>query len=147
MKVVIVHASAGAGHRRSAEAIYNYFKEHCVSDDVRIIDVLDKTSSAFKKLYSWGYLFLVNRATWAWRLSFWLTSLKCLKSFNNLLNFLTDRLNARELSEFLIRENPDYVITTHFMPSEITAYLKKKALIKSKLVTVVTDFAVHPFWI
>jgi processive 1,2-diacylglycerol beta-glucosyltransferase len=33
------------------------------------------------------------------------------------------------------------------MPSEITAYLKKKQLIKSKLITMVTDFAVHPFWI
>ncbi len=147
MKIFIVHASAGAGHERSAQAIYNYFKEHCASSDVRIIDVLDKTSPPFKKFYSWGYLFLINHATWAWLVSFWLTSLECLKPINDLLNFLIDRLNAREFSEFLIRENPDHVITTHFMPSEITAYLKKKAVIKSKLTTVVTDFAVHPFWI
>jgi processive 1,2-diacylglycerol beta-glucosyltransferase len=147
MKIFIVHASAGAGHRRSAEAIYSYLKNDCASSDVRIIDVLDKTSSAFKKLYSWGYLFLVNHATWVWQLSFWLTSLECLKPVNDLLNFLTDRLSAKEFSRLLIRENPDLVITTHFMPSEITAYLKKKGMIKSKLTTVVTDFAVHPYWI
>ncbi|MEI6631441.1 MAG: glycosyltransferase [bacterium] len=147
MKIFIVHASAGAGHRRSAEAIYNYFKENCSSHEIQIIDVLDKTHPLFKKIYSWGYLFLVNHATWVWQFSFWFTSLQSLKPLNDFLNFLTDRLNAKEFSEFLIQENPDYVIATHFMPSEITAYLKKKDCIKSKLITVVTDFAVHPYWI
>ncbi|MFH0738969.1 MAG: glycosyltransferase [Candidatus Omnitrophota bacterium] len=147
MKVFIVHASAGAGHRRSAEAVYNYFKENCSSHQVQIIDVLDKTHPLFKKLYSWGYLFLVHHATWAWQLGFWFTSLQSLKPLNDFLNFLTDRLNAKEFSRFLIFENSDHVITTHFMPSEITAYLKKKGMIKSKLTTIVTDFAVHPYWI
>jgi len=147
MKVFIVHASVGSGHKRSAEAIYNYFKENYSSRQVQIIDVLDKTRPLFKKLYSRGYFFLVNHATWAWEIAFWLTSLQCLKPVNDFLNFLTDRLSAKEFSEFLTRENPDHVITTHFMPSEITAYLKKKAVIKSKLTTVVTDFAVHPYWI
>ncbi len=147
MKVVIVYASAGAGHRRSAEALYNYFRAHCPSCDIKLIDVLDKAHPLFRKLYSWGYLFLVNHAASLWQLSFWLTSLKCLKPVNDFLNFLIDRLNAKKFSKFLIKEAPDFVVSTHFMPSEITAYLKKKGLIKSKLITVITDFTVHPFWI
>ena len=147
MKVVIVHASAGAGHRRSAEALYNYFRAHCPSCDIKLLDVLDKTSPLFKKFYCWGYLFLVNHATSLWQLSFWLTSLKCLKPVNDLFNFFIGHISARKFSDFLIKEAPDFIVSTHFMPSEIAAYLKNRALIKSKLITVVTDLAVHPFWI
>jgi processive 1,2-diacylglycerol beta-glucosyltransferase len=39
------------------------------------------------------------------------------------------------------------IISTHFLPSDIAALLKRSHRIKSKLVTVITDFGVHPYWI
>jgi processive 1,2-diacylglycerol beta-glucosyltransferase len=47
----------------------------------------------------------------------------------------------------LIRENPDFVISTHFLPSQLVSDLKKDGRIRSKLFTVITDFGVHPFWV
>ena len=63
MKVLIIHASAGAGHRRAAEAIYNYLKENSPDLDLVLLDSLDKTNALFKFDYTKGYSFLVNYAT------------------------------------------------------------------------------------
>jgi len=147
MKIIITYASAGTGHRRAAEAIYNYFKESCPAHDLKIIDALEKTNFLFKNIYSKGYLFLVNHALWLWGFSFWLTSVKALRPITNILISVINRLNAKKLSEFLIKERPDFIISTHFFPPEIAARLKRMKKINSKLVTVITDFGVHPLWI
>lgn len=147
MKIIVTYASAGTGHRRAAEAIYNYFKDNCPACDLKIIDALEKTNPLFKNLYTCGYLFLVNNALWLWQIGFWLTYVKRLRPFNRIAGLIINRLNAKNLAEFLIRENPDCIIATHFFPSEIAAYLKRGHKINSRIVTVITDFGIHPFWI
>jgi len=52
-----------------------------------------------------------------------------------------------DFTDFLIAENPDVIISTHFLPSESASYLKRRGRINSKLVTIITDFGVHPFWV
>lgn len=147
MKILITYASAGSGHRQAAEAIYNYLRENRKTAELQIIDALDKTNPLFKNIYSYGYFLLVNRALWAWRIGFWLTLIKSLRPVNRALIFIINLLSAKKFAEFLSQENPDYIITTHFFPSEISSYLKKAHKINSKLITVITDFGVHPFWI
>ncbi len=147
MKIIITYVSAGTGHRRAAEAIYNYFKENCPGHDLKIIDVLQKTNFIFSRLYGYGYLFLVNHARWLWHFCFWLASIKFLRPATIIVNSFINRLNAKNFFDFLIQEKPDVVISTHFLPSEIVIYLKKIKKIDSKLVTVITDFGIHPFWI
>ena len=147
MKIIIAYASCGTGHRRAAEAIYNYFKENCPAHDLEIIDALQKTNFIFKKLYSYGYLFLVNHALWLWHFCFWLTSVSCLRPLVNILIPIINRLNAKNFFGFLIEENPGFIISTHFLPSEIATYLKKINKLNSKIVTVITDFGIHPLWI
>ncbi len=147
MKIIIAYASAGTGHRRAAEAIYNYFKENCHTFDLKIIDTLQKTNFVFRNLYSYGYLFLVNHALWLWHFCFWLTSIKCLKLITNILISIINRLNAKDFSKFLIQEKADFIISTHFFPSEVAAYLKRAHRLNSKLISVITDFGIHPFWI
>jgi processive 1,2-diacylglycerol beta-glucosyltransferase len=56
-------------------------------------------------------------------------------------------MNTRKFAGFLVKENPDVIITTHFLTAEIAAGLKKLKKITSGLVTVITDFGVHFFWI
>jgi len=147
MKIIIAYASCGTGHRRAAEAIYNYFKENCPAHDLKIIDALQKTNFIFRKVYSNGYLFLVNHALWLWHFCFWLTSIKAFRPITNILIPVINRLNAKNLSKFLIKERPDFIISTHFFPPEVAAYLKKIKKLNSKLITVITDFGIHPLWI
>jgi len=147
MKIIITYASCGAGHLRAAQALYHYFKENSSGQDIEIVDILEKTQPFFKNSYRYGYPFLVNHALWLWGFAFWITRVKYLKAITRGITSLINRLNNTDFADFLIRSQPDFVISTHFLPSEITAYLKKIKRLKSRLVTVITDFGVHPFWI
>jgi processive 1,2-diacylglycerol beta-glucosyltransferase len=75
------------------------------------------------------------------------TSFKRFNSIIKPLSLFISLINADRFVHFLINEQPDVVISTHFLPAEIAAYLKRKNKIKSKLVTVITDFGIHPFWV
>jgi len=147
MKVLITYASAGAGHRRVAEAVYNYLKENRPELELEIVDILDKTNALFRFDYTKGYTFLVRRAVRLWHFAFWLTEFSLLRPLTKLIASIIDQVNTRQFSAFLIRKDPDYIISTHFLPSEIAVLLKRQGKIKSFVMTIITDFGVHPFWI
>jgi len=48
---------------------------------------------------------------------------------------------------FIKKEAPDAIISTHFLVNELTSYSKEQKEIKSKLISVITDFGVHNFWL
>ncbi|MCX5696501.1 MAG: glycosyltransferase [Candidatus Omnitrophica bacterium] len=146
MRIIVVYASAGKGHTTAAQAIYGYLKDCRPGEHVEILDILDKSSLLFNVSYHWGYTFLVNRAQFLWQILFWITHTRSLRFATRKISKFLNRLNTRRFSAFLIKENFDVVISTHFLPSEICAYLKSKRKISSKLVTVITDFGVHDFW-
>jgi len=147
MKVIIAYASAGAGHTKAAKALHHYFKEKSPQSEIIIVDVLEKASSLFRLIYIQGYAFLVRHAPLFWALAFYLTRAKILYPFTRAFIFFLSRVNARNFLCLLTREDPDLIISTHFFTSELTAYLKNKGKIHSKLITVITDFGVHPFWL
>jgi len=147
MKVFVVYASAGSGHFKAAEAAYNYLKQENCNLELKLVDVLDNTSFLFRNIYSYGYKFLVSYAPWIWALGFYITYIKPMRPVIKCLHFIINRLSTTKFTRLLINENPDFIISTHFLPSEISAYLKRSRKIKSQLATVITDFGVHPFWI
>ena len=62
-KVLLLSASAGAGHVRAAEAIEKAFKQldDGESREVQHFDVLNYTNKLFRHLYSKAYIDLVNK--------------------------------------------------------------------------------------
>lgn len=147
MKVLIVYVSAGAGHLKAAEAIYNYLKRHSSTIELKFIDVLDKSSFIFRSIYKFGYAFLITKVPLFWGWLFWITDFGPLGFFTRKIISILSKFNTREFAKLLIQENADFIISTHFLSSEISATLKSTGKIKSKLISVITDFGVHPFWI
>ena len=147
MKVLIVHASAGAGHRRAAEAIYNYLKVNSLDLDLVLLDALDKTNAVFKFDYTKGYSFLIKYAATLWHWAFWATDFRFLRPISRRIARIINCINSQRLIRYFIQENPAVIISTHFLPSELAATLKKKNKITSKLITIITDYGVHPFWV
>ena len=143
LKIVVVYASAGTGHRRAAEAIYQCLKNNWPESDANLVDILEYTNSLFANFYSCGYAFLVTRLRFIWRITYYLTNLRYVSRF---FSFIC-RLNCSRFINLLIKEQPDIVLTTHFLPAEVTAYLKEKGRINSRLVSVITDFGAHSLWV
>src|SRR5437773_5348327 len=60
-RVLILSASAGAGHVRAADALEKAFSQSGAAREIRHIDVLNYTNNVFRHLYSKAYLDMVNR--------------------------------------------------------------------------------------
>ncbi|MDD4940634.1 MAG: glycosyltransferase [Candidatus Omnitrophica bacterium] len=144
MKIVVVYATAGAGHKKAARCIADHIG---ASAHVECRDIIDGSSWLFRLVYLRGYDFLVNHCQWAWSVLFCLTnraaSLPAAASLRSALHYF----NTRRFCCFLIEARPDVVVSTHFLSSDVVSYLKAKGILQCRLVTVITDFGVHPFWI
>ncbi|MBU1091237.1 MAG: hypothetical protein KKC42_05295 [Candidatus Omnitrophica bacterium] len=147
MRVFIIYSSVGAGHHRSAQALYDYLRENRNIDDLRLVDALGHSNRVFSFLCTCGYSFLVNNAPVLWRFFFWITNFRLLRLISRTIARVFNWTNTQRFSSLLVRENPDYIICTHFLPTEIASNLKRLRKIKSKTITVITDYFMHPYWI
>ena len=146
MKILVIHASAGAGHLKAAQAICEGLKKS-TSHQVVLADALDYTSPLFKKFYRAGYNFMVTRAPWLWGIFFRLLDIEGIQPLARVSQRIFNRCSAGRLHAFLKKEDFDYVIATHFLAPEVTAALKRSGEIHSRLITVITDFDVHRIWL
>jgi len=146
MKILVTHASAGAGHFKAAEALYHGIKKS-MDHDVVLVDALDYSSFLFKKFYKGTYFFLISRVPWVWGFFFWLLDISWLQPLARIARRFYNAMNTKKLHRFLEEEQFDYIFMTHFMPTEVAAALKRSGRISSKLITIVTDFDVHKIWL
>src|SRR5215813_154098 len=143
-KVLLLSASAGAGHVRAAEAVEKAFKESGHGTEIRHIDVLNYTNKLFRHLYSKAYIELVNKMP---EVPGWIYD-KLDKPWKNERRRLAlDKLNTRPFVKLLREYQPDLVVCTHFLPAEIVSWLKAKERISSRQAIIVTDFDVHAMWL
>jgi len=146
MKILIIHATAGAGHKKAAEAVFKGLQAKG-GHDARLVDALEYTNPFFKKSYPGVYTFLVTRLPWAWGFFFGMLDVPWMQPLVRVVRRLYNGFNAQALQKFLIQEQFDVVITTHFLSAEVSSYLKREGKIKSKIICVVTDFDVHRIWV
>ena len=145
-KILLLSASAGAGHVRAAEAIEKAFKEldDGARREVQHIDVLNYTNKLFRHLYSKAYIDLVNKMP---EVPGWVYD-KLDKPWKNERRRLAlDKLNTRPFVKLLREYQPDLIVCTHFLPAEIVSWLKAKERLASRQVIIVTDFDVHAMWL
>lgn len=145
MKIIIAHAYAGIGHKKAAEAVHNALSG-LPGIDVQTVDTLDYTNAFFKFLYPRVYLFLINRAPLLWAFLYYLLDFRPIDFFCSPVRRFFHRMQCRKFVDFLLKKNPDVVLCTHFMPAEVISGLKRKNIFKGKLITLVTDFLPHSFW-
>lgn len=143
MKVFILYASAGAGHKKAAQAVYNYLKSSRPDLELSFIDILDYSNPVFKFLASSGYIFLITNFPWVW---YFLYRSSC-SLYKSGLRIFFEYVSCFRLLSLIRKENPDIIISTHFLSSTVVTVGKKQGWIESKLITIITDYCLHPFWI
>ena len=146
MKILVINATAGAGHKKAAEAIFKGLQAKA-GYDVRFADALDYTNFFFKKNYPGFYTFLVTRFPGVWGFFFSVLDLPWMQPVVRAARRLYNGFNAAALQEFLIQEQFDCIFSTHFLSVEVCGYLKRKGKIRSKVICCVTDFDVHRIWV
>ena len=147
-KILIIYATAGIGHKKASIAVKKAFDEMALKDvEVTLIDALDYTNNFFKWSYLQAYLLMVNKLPTFWGLSYYLTDNPFVDLFVSGIRRLNNWANSRKLVNYVLDMKPDVIISTHFFASEVIADLKKRMVFDSKLITVVTDYRIHAWWI
>jgi len=143
-KVLLLSASAGAGHIRAAQALEKAFNELGTVDEVRHLDVLNYTNKVFRHFYSKAYIDLVNKMP---EVPGWMYDKLDRPWKNERRRLALDKLNSRPLVKLLRDYQPDMIVCTHFLPAEIVSWLKAKERLASRQAVIVTDFDVHAMWL
>jgi processive 1,2-diacylglycerol beta-glucosyltransferase len=143
-RVLILSASAGAGHVRAAEALRLAFIKLNAAQEIRHVDTLDYTNKVFRHFYSQTYLEMVNSAP---EMLGWLYDYLDQPWKKERRRLALDRLNTRPFVKLLKQYKPDLTVCTHFLPAEIISWLKAKERIERPPAIVVTDLDIHAMWL
>lgn len=148
MKIDIIHATAGEGHRKIAIAIQDAFARLKRQDlQVRLMDSLEYATPIFKATYAPVYNWAVMNAPKVWGFFYELLDNALIYTLLRPFRALTNSFHARKLCSDILRNQPDIVISTHFMPPEILGRAKLHGKLKAKMITVITDYYPHTFWV
>ncbi|MBP9733972.1 MAG: hypothetical protein KBD07_06345 [Candidatus Omnitrophica bacterium] len=146
-KFLILHASAGHGHLKAAQATAAAVRRLYPDALVIVEDALDFFPKFLKSQYVGSYLFAITKAPLLWGVTYFVSDNRYLFPVTLLLRRLFNGLFGKRLEQLITEDRWDAVISTHFMPAEVSAHLKKSGKLRGRAVTVITDFLVHRFWI
>ncbi len=146
--ILILHATAGAGHTRAAQAIAAALDLERSSPGHRIVDTLDCTPALFRGMYVKAYIELVQRAPELWGYLYEKSDrTPNPRSRGARLRLAFDKLNSRAFRQLLDDTAPAAIVCTHFLPLELLSDLKRRDKIKTPVHAVITDVSPHSFWV
>ncbi len=143
IKVLLLSAPIGSGHRLAAEALKETFEN---KDNIEVVhgNVFDFFPQILGKTFLKVYLWILGACPWLYEAmykwgnkgegSLWMRSL-----INGALAYLGEG--------FIKKVAPDVVIATHATPAGIMSIYKRRNKTDLYLCGVITDFTVHRWWL
>ncbi len=145
-RVAILHATAGSGHKRAAQALAHAFGALNPAVVVREVDTLVFASRIYRGTYAASYNAMAARAPRLWGVLYHSWALAPVNRGAGPVRLALDRLNLRRLVRVVARERPDAIVCTHFLPVEALSHARGSGRLQVPLYCVITDFTAHPFW-
>lgn len=147
MKLIISYALAGIGHQKAAYALAHAAATASGGAPPQVVDALTYTPGFFRWSYPRAYLFLVTRLPLVWGAAYYASDARWLQGIVAPARAVFNACQARRLRLWLEAEEPDVVMATHFLPAQVTAALKQQLRLRATLITIVTDYYPHAFWV
>ena len=139
--------TAGAGHRRAAQALAQAASAHDPQADVSCVDLLNFTPRWFRHGYGWIYLMLVRHGPWLWKACYDVLDTGLGYRLVQPLRRAWNLLMTRRFMPWLCDQRPSIVIATHFLPADVCSTAKQRGWLVAPLAIVVTDWHPHRFWL
>ncbi|HAK95703.1 MAG TPA: galactosyldiacylglycerol synthase [Planctomycetes bacterium] len=147
MRILVLHATVGGGHKSAAMALGEAFRALDPAGAVEVRDTLDFTPRVFKKLYAGSYFWLIDHSPETWGYLYEHAGARTAERQTARLLRAFDRLNYRRLLRFIEDFAPDAVVATHFLPTEILMPLAAKGAFAVPYWLVLTDHDAHAVWV
>ena len=144
--ILILHATAGAGHTRAAQAIAAALK--ATDQEHRVVDTLECTSGLFRRMYVKSYIDMVQKAPELWGYLYEKSDVVAAPTSKRARARLAfDKFNSRRFKKLLDEVKPGVIVCTHFLPLELLSDLKGRGKFDVPVHAVVTDVSPHAFWV
>lgn len=146
MKILFLSVPTGGGHHQAAKAIESYFASR-KDVECRMLDIAENVNSALAEAVSKGYI---------------LTTTITPKIYGSLYDLLDTRDNSqgevsktmkflskafrKKLYAYIKDFCPDIIVSTHLFATITINRISRHHAISAQLISIVTDFTVHPMW-
>lgn len=145
--LLLLHATAGAGHTRAAQAVSAALTQ-LGGPGHQVVDTLDCTSAFFRRMYVQAYIELVQRAPELWgHLYERYDKVKPAGSKSARARLAFDKVNSLAFRQLLEDSRPEAILCTHFLPLELLSDLKRRGKLATPVHAVITDVSPHAFWV
>jgi processive 1,2-diacylglycerol beta-glucosyltransferase len=145
-RLLMLYASAGAGHMQAAKSLIAVCKETHATD-AEAIDILDYTPAYFRNIYRGSYLQIVKRIPELWGYLYDRSYKFKKPTITTRLHHTVGNMHLAPLLKYVRQFKPDGIVFTHFLGWDALGSLKSLKLFDIPFFCVVTDFAVHALWI
>ena len=145
-KVLILSIPTGGGHHQAAKAIQTYFNSRG-DVDCRLLDIAENVNGALAEAVSKGYILTTTAAPKLYGSLYELFDQREHPSTeaSKTLKFLS-QVFRRKLYAYIKEFRPDVIVSTHLFASLTLNRIAKHHPIPAKLISIVTDFTLHPTW-
>ncbi|MBQ9914624.1 MAG: glycosyltransferase [Clostridia bacterium] len=144
MKILFLSVPTGQGHHQAAKAVLEYFQGN-ENVECRFLDVFDNISPILADSIQRGYLLSTKVTPNFYGAMYDLADRRPYTENSQLGKLLKSVLNNK-LMKYIKQYEPDVIVSTHVFSAIAMTYLKRKYPIKAKVIAIVTDYTVHPFW-
>jgi len=147
--ILILSVSAGAGHKRAAEALKSAFIAVSPGSEVTILDTFRYTTPFLEKIILGTYMEMLKRTPQLYGYLYSQSEKgRSLSGFaKEEFNRLLSRFSAARLLEYIREQRPDAVICTHPFPLGVISTVKKSGELSCFSVGAITDLTIHPYWV
>ena len=142
-EVLIFYASYGGGHLSAARSVKEYIETNYNNVHVTLLDCMEYINKILNKLTTTAYNEMAKKAPNLWGHLYYDSEKGPIKH----LSMDANKLMSYKLKNLLDEKHPDLIISTHFFPSTMCAYLKQKNKLDCPIATIMTDYAPHDQWL
>jgi len=143
MKAIILTMSTGNGHNIASNALKGYLTSQGV--DAKVIDAYKYFNKKLSDLLEKGYLLSTKYTPYIYG-KFYKSIEKHNPESKLAWSTFCNSLVARQFAKYISKQNPDIVIPTHPLAAVLMSEYKRKKLVDTKTVGIVTDFCILPYW-
>ncbi|AOT69092.1 MGDG synthase family glycosyltransferase [Geosporobacter ferrireducens] len=146
MNFLFFTVSAGEGHNQVAKTVADQLKNHDPGHNVEIIDTFNYMHPHLHKIVFEAYIksikYIPALYGFIYKRSEYTDS-----SITDVSEFLNKVLLSKKLLRLIDDFKPDVIVCTHPFPAEALSVLKRKNKINIPIISILTDYAIHPSWI
>jgi len=146
-RLLLLSVSAGNGHVRAAQALQACAQLTLPADQVVHLDAMQFVASGFRKLYTDGYLKLVNRYPEMWSYLHQKTDSTPHTATSQRLRRAMERLSSGSLLKQVRQHAPQAILCTHFLPAELLLRERRQGRVNCPIWLQVTDYDLHNMWL